>query len=177
MKTVFLAQLSELNALVGRTVDAFFQDANYWHMFVALRCTDGQTIVFNTEDVSIAKYFEVFPIKVKVEPTEQRAWKSLVAPKTIRDVMPLFRDEWLEPSAPNPDLFGSAPHHVHHAGLGPAPASAVQQTTVLAGVELGFSSSDLMLIYASNNAPFNVEIAVSQAEVESALGGFNTPAT
>ena len=173
MKTVSRASLHELEALVGRTVDAVFQDEGYWHLFVALRCTDGQSIVFNTEDVGIAKYFEVFPVKLKLEPTVVRAWQTLDEPRTIQRVNPLFREEWLEPSAPHPELVGSTPHHVHHAGRGPASPQAVQHVVVQAGVELQCAPMETLLVYASNTASFNVEVAVSPSEVENALAAFN----
>jgi hypothetical protein len=173
METVSRSSLTEFKAVVGRTVDAVFQDDGYWHLIVALRCTDGESIVFNTEDVYIAKYFEVFPIKVKVEPTEQRAWRRLNEIRTIQEAIPLFREEWLEPSAPHPELVGSAPHYVQHAGRGPVPSDAVQHVTVQAGVKLCFGLGESMLVYASNTAPFNVAVAVTNIEVENALAAFN----
>ena len=173
METVSRASFGEFRALVGRTVDAVFQDSGYWHLFVALRCADGKSIVFSTEDVGIAKYFEVFPIKVKVETTEERAWRRLDKPQAIREVTPLCREEWLEPSAPGPELVGSAPHHVHRAGRGPAPTEAVQRTVVQAGVEVRFEPTESLLVYASNTAPFNVEVAVTKNEVENAMAAFN----
>ncbi|WP_189685896.1 hypothetical protein [Pseudorhodoferax aquiterrae] len=155
-------------------MDAFFQDEGYWHLFVALRCTDGNSLVFSTEDVGIAKYFEVFPIKVKLEPTVARAWRALDEPRTIQRVTPLFRHEWLEPSNPHPELVGGGPHHVHHAGRGPASPHAVQHVVVQAGVELQCASKSSLVVFASNTAPFNVEVAVSLVEAENALAAFTT---
>ena len=173
METITRVSSSEYEVLVGRTVDAVFQDKGYWHLYVALRCTDGNSIILSTEDVGIAKYFEVFPLRVRIEPSEQRVWQGLEDLRTISAVSPLFREEWLEPTEPHPELVGGAPHHVHHAGRGPASLAAVQHVVVQAGVELRCSSAESMLIYASNTAPFNVELAVKQEEVENALAAFN----
>lgn len=176
METISLASPSDFQALVGRTVDAVFQDDGYWHLIVELRCTDGYSIVFQTEDVGVAKYFEVFPIKVRVEPSAQRQWQELEHPRTVSLAKPLLREEWLEPSAPHPELVGGAPHHVHHTGRGPAPATAVQHVLVQAGVELRCQTGPALLVYASNTTPFNVEFAAMQGEVEEALAAFNAEA-
>lgn len=172
MNTVSRVDLSELHSLVGLKVDAVFQDESYWHLVVALRCSDGHSIVFSTEAVGIAKYFEVFPIKVRVEPTEHRAWRGLGQPKAIHNVRPLVRQEWLEPVDRHPELIGNAPHHAHHAGCGPSPSHAVQTVEVQAGIELRFSVTDSMLVYASGAVPLNVELATTPAEVKSVLAGF-----
>lgn len=173
METISRASSHELEVLAGRTVDAVFQDDGYWHLFIAFRCTDGKSIVFCTEDVGIARYFEVFPVKVTIEPTECRAWRLLSEAETIREAVPLFREEWLEPSDPHPEHVGSSPHYVHHVGRGPASTNAIRKVIVQAGVKLCFDSAGSALIYASSTAPFNVEVAITQTEVEYALADFN----
>ena len=172
METVSRASANECLPLVGRTVDAIFQDLGYWHLFVALRCLDGQTIVFNTEDVGVATYFEVFPIKVSLEATEKREWRELDAPRKVAAVLPLFREEWLEPTTPHPEHVGSAPHYAQSAGHGPAPAHAVQHVVVQAGIELRCEDTDSIVVFASSTAPFNVEVAHQRAEIKNALSGF-----
>ena len=175
MEAISRATLAEFNALAGKTVNAHFQDIGYWHLVVELRCTDGQSIVFNTEDVGVGKYFEVFPIKIGFQPTAQRAWTPWAKEKTIQEVIPLFREEWLAPSSPHPQLVGSAPHHIHHAGRGPASKEAVQHTVVQAGVMLRFNPTESLVVYAASAAPFNVEVALTQTEVERALEAFSAP--
>ena len=85
---------------------------------------------------------------------------------------PLYREEWLEPSAPHPELVGSAPHHVHHAGRGPASVGTVQRVVVQAGVALRLGPEESLVVYASNTAPFNVELAIASTEVAHALDAF-----
>ncbi len=173
MEIVSRTAAYEYESLVGRTVDAVYQDADYWHLFVALRCQDGQTILFSTEDVGIAKYFEVFPIKIAIETTEQRAWQFLNEPRRIVGVTPLFREEWLEPTTPHPEHVGSAPRYAHNAGRGPVPAQALQHVTVQAGFKLHCEDASPIVVFASNSAPFNVEVAIPSAEIESALAELN----
>jgi hypothetical protein len=173
METVSRTTSIEYQSLVGRIVEAVYQDAGYWHLFVALRCIDGQTMIFNTEDVGIAKYFEVFPIKIGLEPTEQRAWEPLHKPRRVVAVSPLYREEWLEPTDPHPEHVGSGPHYAHNAGQGPAPAQALYHVTVQAGFKLHCEGASPIVVFASNTAPFNVEVALHSSEIESALSAFN----
>ena len=173
MEIVSRTSPTEYLALIGKSVDAIYQDAGYWHLFVALRCQDGQTAVFSTEEVGVAKYFEVFPIKVATEATEQRSWRALGEPKRIEAVIPLLREEWLEPMAPHPEHVGSAPHYAHHAGRGPASAQAVQHIVVQAGFELRCQNASSIVVFASNTAPFNVEIAYEEAAIKDALSAFS----
>ena len=173
MDIVSRTSATEYEALVGRTVDAIFQDGGYWHLVVALRCQDGNTISFNTEAVEIANYFEVFPIKVEIEQTEQRPWQLLNEPRTIVAVDLLLREEWLEHTIPHPRHVGSPPHYAQRAGRGPAPDQALEHVVVQAGFQLRFDEGMPIVVFASSTAPFNVEIALQSTAIESALAAFN----
>lgn len=166
-----ISACDDFSALVGKRVDAYFHPDGYWHVFVALRVEDGQNIVFSTEGRDLAKYFEVFPLKFEFEASEERQWVSF-EPLLIETVRPLWRSEWLEPTEDNGQFLGSGPHHVHHAGAGPASPSAVHVASVLAGVALSDSAGRTILLSASD-APFNVDIAVEPAAVANMLDGFS----
>ena len=167
-----ISACDDFSALVGRRVDAYFHADGYWRFFVALRAADGQSVVFSTEERGLAKYFEVFPLKFEFEASEERQWVSF-EPLLIETVRPLWRVEWLEPTEDSGEFLGSGPHHVHHAGAGPASPSAVHVARVLAGVALSDRAGRTILLSASDSAPFNVDIAVEPAAVTNMLDGFS----
>lgn len=172
MLTETISACDDFSALVGKRVDAYFHADGYWRFFIALRADDGRSLVFSTEERGLAKYFEVFPLKFAVEETEPRQWVTF-EPLLVDSVLPLWRLEWLEPTEDNGQFVGSAPHHVHHAGAGPASSAAVHAARVLAGVKLLDSEGRAIVLSASNSAPFNVDIAVEPTAVADMLSGFS----
>ena len=95
MQKIAALQSDSLEALRGLTIDAVYSAEDYWHFFVAFRCIDGQTIVFTSEDVQIAKYFEVFPLRVAVQSAEAKPWQQLPQAETVASSRALWRYEWL----------------------------------------------------------------------------------
>ena len=173
MLSELVCACDDFSALIGKRVDAYFHADGYWRFFVALRAADGQSVVFSAEERGLAKYFEVFPLKFEFEASEERQWVSF-EPLLIETVRPLWRLEWLEPTEDNGQFLGSGPHHVHHAGAGPASPSAVHVARVLAGVALSDSAGRTILLSASDSAPFNVDIEVEPAVVANMLGGYSS---
>lgn len=169
MQKIAALQSDSLEALSGLTVDAVYSAEDYWHLCVAFRCIDGQTVVFTSEDIQIAKYFEVFPLRVAVESAEARPWRQLPQAETIASSRALWRYEWLEPVEPHPDLVGNGPHFVHRVGPAPASTSSTEPVVVLVAVELSFASGGRMLVYSSDSAPLNVEFVGDSKGVSTRL--------
>lgn len=159
----------DLAHLPGATVDAYAQDDGYWHMSVALRIAEDMSFVFRTEERAAGARFEVFPISAHRDAMTVPAWRTLARPFEIQRVLPLWRSEWIERGAQGP-AAGSDPS-THHAGRGPAPAHVSTCARVLAGVLLYARSGESMVVAASSDAPFNVDIFLTEA-VERALEGF-----
>lgn len=167
-----ISACDDFSALVGKRIDAYCHAEGSWRLFVALRADDGQSVVFSTEERGLVKNFEVFPLKFEFEASEERLWVPF-DPLLIEIVGPLWRLEWLEPTEDNGQFLGAEPHHVHHAGAGPASPSAVHVARVLSGVELSDSAGRTILLSASDSAPFNVDIVVEPVAVANMLGGFS----
>ncbi|QYF93859.1 hypothetical protein KY495_01035 [Massilia sp. PAMC28688] len=165
---------ADFSQLVGRRVNAYFHADGYWRFFVALRMKNGRSVVFSTEDRGLAKYFEVFPLKFDLEPSEPREWVSL-EPLLIKTARPLWRLEWLERTPDNGKFLGSGPHHIHHAGAGPVSQTAVHAARVLAGIALSGAAGRTLIVSASDSAPFNLDIAVEPAAVASMIRNFSSP--
>jgi hypothetical protein len=159
----------DLAPLVGLTFDAFAQTDNYWHFFVALRVTNGDSLVFTTEEFGIGPRFEVFALRVQREAV-QEVWRGLPQPFKASSARPLWRNEWTESGASGPAL-GVDPA-THYAGRGPVPPHALSQARVLAGVLFADPDGSRIIISASDSAPFNVEIFVDPGDVDEALNRF-----
>lgn len=159
----------DLAPLVGLTFDAYAQTDDYWHFFVALRVTNGDSLVFTTEEFGIGPRFEVFALRMQREAVQEE-WRALPQPFKVSSVRPLWRNEWTESGASGPTL-GVDPA-THHAGRGPVPAHALSHARVLSGVLLADVDDDHIIVTASDSAPFNVEIFVDPVDVDEALNRF-----
>lgn len=160
----------DLSALLGATVDAYAQDEGYWHLYVALRLIGKPPLVLTTEEHSAGHRFEVFSIRTQGKHEAEYIWQSLHRPVVVSGASPLWRCEWLEEGASG-ETLGSDPA-TQYAGRGPAPSNATVNARVRAGILLEGTCSERVVIAASDSAPFNVEVFLSEQAVKSALEKF-----
>ena len=168
--TEFRADL-DLTALTGMTVEAYAQKDGYWHFFVALRC-GGSSFLFTSDECWVSPRFEVFPIRLRRDEKVAHNWRELQQPFCIRKSVFLWRSEWIEAGADG-ETQGENPA-TQYAGRGPVTARAIASARVLAGALLISDQGERMIIAASDSAPFNIEIFLTNEAVEQALGGFET---
>lgn len=164
------AEPLQLDEILRRTLIGFKQDDGYWHTSVALQ-TDGEDcIVFTTVEHSAGHWFEVFPVRFERSPSTTGRLKEFPAPVAIVSATPLWRAEWIEEGAVGPTI-GAHPK-TQYAGRGPIPAAATSFARVLAGVLMHGSIGERILVASSDSAPFNVEIAFADDEIDNLLEGF-----
>ena len=153
--------------LDGRTITATCSE----YSFASLRLGDGQAIHFAVEEVSVGKWFEVFPI-TRHQPAADYpiVWKELEVPITVVASQQLWREEWLEPSLNPSEHLGSGPHSTQFAAaLGTAPESVTHVVKVLAGMKWTDRGGRSVLVSSSDNTPFKVDLTMDGAEIEEVM--------
>jgi len=168
-KRAYCAPL-DLMPLLGARLEAYAQQEGHWHPQVMLRGAPDSVFIFSSDSQWLGPRFEVFPLQLHCAPAQEADWRALASPFDVVQAVPLWRHEWLERGASGPSLGSET--CTHHAGRGPVGTRAVLQVRVRAGVLLKSRSGALMLIAASDCAPFNVEIYPNHAAALAALDGF-----
>lgn len=139
--------------------------------WVALELSDGAVVVLSVEEVSVGKWFEVFPLMVESPVPHFLSnhvfeWTELPMPLQVSRTRSLWREEWLEPVADHGQFLGSGPHFVQNvARLGGAPAG-VEAFAVEAGIEIQGSDASLLVICSSDNTPFEINFVTGAREIE-----------
>jgi hypothetical protein len=152
---------------VGRSLTRY--EAQY--TWVALGFDDGSVVVLSVEEVSVGKWFEVFPLKVDISTpnflsNHAYAWIALLAPLRICRVESLWREEWLEPAQDSSQLLGSGPAFVQHAApLHTAPLG-VDAIEVEAGIALQGVDGRHVILCSSDNSPFKIDFATEAGQIE-----------
>lgn len=153
-----------LTNLEGRTITAVYSE----YSLAALRL-DGQGVIhFAVEEVSVGKWFEVFPISL-YQPTSDYPieWTELARPITVIASQKLWREEWLESSLNPSEHLGSGPHSTQYAAaLGSAPESVAQVVKVLAGMKWTGREGGSVVVSSSDNTPFKIDVATDIARIE-----------
>jgi hypothetical protein len=142
----------DLSPFIGVVVDGYYNQG-----CAALRCSPDREIVISFEGHDIAKYFEVFAIRVDLQARTAREWFPLSPPLIIARASPLWRVEWLEPTEDKGQFLGSGPHSVHCVGRGPAPQPADHAARVLAGVWL-CDSEGRGIVLSASAFPYQAEV-------------------
>lgn len=153
--------------LEGRTIKALYSE----HCFAALLLDKDEVINFAVEEVSVGKWFEVFPICL-YELTQDYAWSwnELGEPFTVISNELLWREEWLEPSLNASEFMGSGPHSTQFAAvLGSAPKSNDNVVKVLAGIRLTGQNGRSLVVSSSDNTPFKIDLAAEVSEIEQVM--------
>jgi hypothetical protein len=130
-----------LSSLIGTTIRAF----HHGYTSVALLDDDGDIVNFCTDEVSVGKWFEVFPIELTTSPEYEFTWTELKEPFLITGCAQLWREEWQEPVADNGSFLGAGPHFVQcSAPIGNAPNAVSHVVQVNAGVSFSGSNESCM---------------------------------
>ena len=111
----------DLGVLRGKTLVAWAQASDYWHMQVDVQDEAGACYSFTTDDQMPGPLFEVFALQLAHGGKPANPWQPLKRPFRVAAATPLWRTEWLEPLSEAGDTLGHAPH-VHHAGRGTRPS-------------------------------------------------------
>jgi hypothetical protein len=153
--------------LKGRTIRALYSE----YSFAALRLDKDEVINFAVEEVSVGKWFEVFPICLyELGQDYAFSWKKLEVPFTITSSELLWREEWLEPSLDSSEFMGSGPHSTQFAAvLGSAPKSNTNVVKVLAGIRLTGQNGRSLVVSSSDNTPFKIDLATETPEIEQVM--------
>jgi hypothetical protein len=150
--------------LEGRTIQALYSE----YSFAALQLDNDEVINFAVEEVSVGKWFEVFPICLyELSQDYAFAWKELEVPFTVTSSELLWREEWLESSSDSSEFMGSGPHSTQFAAvLGTAPQSNPDVVKVLAGIRLKGQNGRCLVVSSSDNTPFKIDLATDATEIE-----------
>ncbi|WP_167761405.1 hypothetical protein [Duganella callida] len=149
--------------LAGRTINSVHAE----YSFVAFRLDNDDIIGFAVEEVSVGRWFEVFPLCLH-EPggSYPFIWAELSAPFTVVSSELLWREEWLEPASDNAGFLGTGPGFTQHAAaLGTAPAENGNIVKVLAGIKLIGLEGAQFVVCSSHNTPFKTDLAMDIVEV------------
>ena len=150
--------------LEGRTIMAVYSE----YSFASLQLDNDEVITFAVEEVSVGKWFEVFPICPYELPQDYPiSWTELDVPIAVACSEILWREEWLEPSLDSSGFLGSGPHHTQFAAaLGSAPESRTDVVKVLAGLKLTGQNGHVLLVSSSDDTPFKVDLSTNSPEIE-----------
>jgi hypothetical protein len=153
--------------LEGRTIRALYSE----YSFAALRLDKDEVINFAVEEVSVGKWFEVFPIcEYELGQDYAFSWKELKEPFVITSSELLWREEWLESSLDSSEFMGSGPHSTQFAAvLGSAPKSNPNVVKVLAGIRLTGQNGRSLVVSSSDNTPFKIDLATEVSEIEQVM--------
>jgi hypothetical protein len=157
--------------LAGRTIKSVHAE----YSFVALRFDNDDVTSFAVEEVSVGRWFEVFPLCLH-EPGRSYSftWTELSTPFTVVSSESLWREEWLEPASDNAGFLGTGPGFTQHAtALGTAPAENGNIVKVLAGIKLTGLDGRLFVVCSSDNTPFKTDLAMDILEVDN-IARFHT---
>ena len=83
--------------LRGKTLVAWAQASDYWHMQVDVQDDAGTCYSFTTNDQMPGPMFEVFALQLTHPGTPANTWQPLPRPFCVAAATPLRRIEWLEP--------------------------------------------------------------------------------
>jgi hypothetical protein len=158
--------------LKGRTIQALQSE----YSFAALRLDNNEVISFAVEEVTVGKWFEVFPICLHALDRDHAfTWGELESPFTVTSSELLWREEWLEAAPDTSTFMGSGPHSVQFAAvLGSSPKSNANIVKVLAGIRLVGQDGRILIICSSDNTPFKIDLATEEREIEQVMQ-FHTP--
>ncbi|WP_374437776.1 hypothetical protein [Inhella sp.] len=160
----------DLRPLFGARLEAYAHPEGYWHPEVMLQGAPDSVVVFSSDSQWPGPRFEVFPLQLHCAQAREADWRALAPPFDVVRAVPLWRHEWLERDASGTSLGSET--CTHHAGRGPVGPQVVSHALVRAGVLLESRLGALMLIAASDCAPFNVDIYPNHAAALAALHGF-----
>lgn len=164
--------LDGASTLEGRTISALYSE----YSVAALRLDKDEVIAFAVEEVSVGRWFEVFPICLHgLDPEYVFSWNELAVPLAVTSSELLWREEWLEPSLDSSAFMGSGPHSTQFAAaLGSAPKSHASVVKVLAGIRLMGQNGRSFVVSSSDNSPFKIDLATETEEIEKVMQ-FHTP--
>lgn len=150
--------------LVGDTIHALRSE----YCFAALRLNNNEVMSFAVEEVTVGKWFEVFPICLCAQDRDHAfAWTELESPFAVTSSELLWREEWLESASDTSSFMGSGPHFVQFADvLGTAPISHANVVKVLAGIRLNGEDGRVLVVSSSDNTPFKIDMATGKLEIE-----------
>lgn len=153
--------------LDGCTIQALHSE----YSFAAFRLDNNEVISFSVEEVTVGKWFEVFPICHYVLDRDYAfAWNELEAPFAVTSSELLWREEWLESASDTSSFMGSGPHSVQFADvLGTAPKSNANVVKVLAGIKLNGKNGRVLVVSSSDNTPFKIDLATGKLEIEQVM--------
>ena len=153
--------------LEGCTIRAFHSE----YSFAALRLDNNEVISFAVEEVTVGKWFEVFPICLyTLARNHSFSWSEFETPFTVMSSELLWREEWLESALDTSTFMGSGPHSVQFADvLGAAPKSHANVVKVLAGVRLIEQNGRVLAVCSSNNTPFKIDLETEKIKIEQVM--------
>ena len=156
----------------SRTIEALYSE----YSFAALRLDNNEVISFAVQEVTVGKWFEVYPICLHaLDRNYALAWSNVESPFSITSSELLWREEWLESASDTSSLKGHGPHFVQFADvLGTAPKSNTNVVKVLAGIRLNGQNGRALVISSSDNTPFKIDLATGKLEIEQVMQ-FLTP--
>lgn len=138
------------------------------YSFASFLLDSGEVINFAVEEVSVGKWFEVFPICLH-QAREDYAfdWRVLERPFVVASIELLWREEWQESSADSALFMGSGPHSIQHAArLGAAPESNGNVVKVQAGIRLAAGDGRHLVVSSSAYVPFKIDLVMDTSEIE-----------
>lgn len=153
--------------LTGRTIKAIHTE----YSFAAFRFDNDDVIGFAVEEVSVGRWFEVFPLRLhEVEEDFPFIWTELDTEFTVVFSELLWREEWLEPALDNAGFLGTGPGFTQHAAaLGTAPKENGNVVKVLAGIKVTGLDARLLIVSSSHNTPFKTDLAMDSVEVDNII--------
>lgn len=155
-------ECDDLSSMIGRTIRAFHCE----YASVALLLDNDDIVHLCTNEVSVGKWFEVFPIMLTEPPQFEFTWSELKEPFVISSTNQLWREEWQEPVADDGSFLGAGPHSVQYsAPIGGAPTAVNQVVRINAGLEFLGKNGSRMIICSSSSAPFKLEFALDEPEI------------
>lgn len=150
--------------LQSRTIQACYSE----YSFATLRFDNGEVINFAVEEVSVGKWFEVFPVCLYELNQDYAAnWIELEVPFVVASSELLWREEWLESASDSSEFMGSGPHFTQFAAaLGTAPQSNTNVVKVLAGIRLKSNDGRYLVVNSSDNTPFKIDLISDAVKIE-----------
>lgn len=165
-ETQIINVCGELSFLLGRRIHAYISE----YSFIGLRLDSDEIVCFSTEEVSVGKWFEVFPIKRDELPKGEFTWHEMNEPFAISDTRQLWRDEWMEFAEDNGQFMGSGPHStIFSSPVDRTPEEVEHPIRVLAGIKLINNRKRHIVICSSDGSPFQMNLAMNEEESESIL--------
>lgn len=150
--------------LVGRTVKAIHSE----YSVAVLLFDNDERIGFAVEEVSVGKWFEVFPFCLhELAESFPFNWRELDKAFTVALTELLWREEWLEAAFDSTEFLGAGPGFTQYAStLGAAPRANDNVIKVLAGIKLIDGHGRTIVVSSSDNTPFKIDLAVDTIDVD-----------